>query len=79
MYSRADWDRITILFLATKTCNMPVSLDYYVSKLPSGKTSGQDVLELEFSVAQSLNFEFGVWHAHRALWGIVLELQVGVW
>ncbi|QRV76383.1 Cyclin, C-terminal domain [Ceratobasidium sp. AG-Ba] len=74
-----DWHpmnvMITILFLATKTCNMPVSLDYYVSKLPSGKTSAQDVLELEFLVAQSLSFEFTVWHAHKALWGIALDLQ----
>ncbi|KAF8680275.1 Cyclin-like protein [Rhizoctonia solani] len=74
-----DWHpmnvTITILFLATKTSNMPISLDYYVSKLPSGKTEAADVLALEFLVAQSLNFEFSVWHAHRALWGIVLDIQ----
>ncbi|CCO27387.1 Putative cyclin-H [Rhizoctonia solani AG-1 IB] len=74
-----DWHpmnvTITILFLATKTSNMPISLDYYVSKLPSGKTEAADVLALEFLVAQSLNFEFAVWHAHRALWGIVLDVQ----
>ncbi|KAG9078825.1 hypothetical protein FS749_009118, partial [Ceratobasidium sp. UAMH 11750] len=74
-----DWHpmnvTITVLFLATKTCNMPVSLDYYVSKLPSGKTSAQDVLDLEFLVAQSLSFEFTVWHAHKALWGLALDLQ----
>ncbi|CAE6418887.1 unnamed protein product [Rhizoctonia solani] len=74
-----DWHpmnvTITILFLATKTSNMPISLDYYVSKLPSGKTEAADVLALEFLVAQSLNFEFSVWHAHRALWGIVLDVQ----
>ncbi|KAG8742917.1 hypothetical protein FRC12_015197 [Ceratobasidium sp. 428] len=74
-----DWHpmnvTITALFLATKTCNMPVSLEYYVSKLPSGKTSAQDVLDLEFLVAQSLSFEFTVWHAHKALWGIALDLQ----
>ncbi|KAF8761114.1 GYF domain [Rhizoctonia solani] len=69
-----DWHpmnvTITILFLATKTSNMPISLDYYVSKLPSGKTEAADVLALEFLVAQSLNFEFSVWHAHRALWAL---------
>ncbi|KAF8609245.1 cyclin-like protein [Ceratobasidium sp. AG-I] len=74
-----DWHpmnvMITVIFLATKTCNMPVSLDYYVSKLPSGKTSAQDVLDLEFLVAQSLSFEFTVWHAHKALWGVALDLQ----
>lgn len=26
-------------------------------------------------MAQSLNFEFTVWHAHRALWGLWLDLQ----
>jgi cyclin H len=35
-----------------------------------------DVLDLEFLVAQSLGFEFSVWHSHRALWGIWLDLQV---
>lgn len=27
-------------------------------------------------MAQSLGFEFSVWHAHRALWGLRLDLQV---
>ena len=27
-------------------------------------------------MAQSLGFEFAVWHSHRALWGIWLDLQV---
>jgi len=33
------------------------------------------VLDLEFLVAQSLAFEFAVWHVHRAMWGIWLDLQ----
>ena len=66
--------RLTALFLATKTTNNPISLDSYTSNIP--KTSQSDVLDLEFLVAQSLNFEFAVWHAHRALWGLWLDLQV---
>ncbi|KIM67175.1 hypothetical protein SCLCIDRAFT_108940 [Scleroderma citrinum Foug A] len=72
-----DWHpknvMLTALFLATKTTNNPISLDSYTSNIP--KTSHSDVLDLEFLVAQSLNFEFAVWHAHRALWGLWLDLQ----
>ncbi|PPQ89381.1 hypothetical protein CVT25_002199 [Psilocybe cyanescens] len=39
------------------------------------RTAPNDVLDLEFLVAQSLGFEFAVWHAHRALWGIWLDVQ----
>lgn len=66
--------RLTALFLATKTCNFPISLEVYTKHIP--KTEPSDVLDLEFLVAQSLAFEFNVWHAHRALWGIWLDIQV---
>jgi cyclin H len=49
-------------------------LEVYTTHIP--KTTPQDVLDLEFLVAQSLNFEFVVWHAHRSLWGIWLDVQV---
>ena len=62
------------MFLATKTTNNPISLEAYTHHIP--KTSPNDVLDLEFLVAQSLGFEFAVWHAHRALWGIWLDIQV---
>ncbi|PPQ67354.1 hypothetical protein CVT24_011537 [Panaeolus cyanescens] len=72
-----DWHpvsvMITAVFLATKTTNNPVVLEEYASRLP--KTTPSEVLELEFLVAQSLGFEFSVWHAHRALWGIWLDIQ----
>ncbi|KAG1783799.1 cyclin-like protein [Suillus placidus] len=72
-----DWHpknvMLTALFLATKTTNNPISLESYTSNIP--KTSSSDVLDLEFLVSQSLNFEFAVSHAHRALWGIWLDLQ----
>lgn len=64
---------MTALFLATKTTNNPISLDAYTAHIP--KTVPSDVLDLEFLVAQSLGFEFAVWHAHRALWGLWLDLQ----
>lgn len=66
--------RLTALFLATKTTNNPISLEAYTAQIP--RTEPSDVLDLEFLVAQSLNFEFSVWHAHRALWGIYLDVQV---
>ncbi|KAG6832471.1 hypothetical protein H0H92_001517 [Tricholoma furcatifolium] len=65
--------RLTALFLATKTTNNPISLETYTAHIP--KTVPSDVLDLEFLVAQSLGFEFAVWHAHRALWGIILDVQ----
>ncbi|KAH9982454.1 cyclin-like protein [Lactifluus volemus] len=72
-----DWHpknvMLTALFLATKTTNHPISLESYTSNIP--RTNPSDVLELEFLVAQSLAFEFAVWHAHRALWGIWLDIQ----
>ncbi|KIY45448.1 cyclin-like protein [Fistulina hepatica ATCC 64428] len=72
-----DWHpknvMLTAVFLATKTTNNPVSLDGFTSKIKG--TAPSDVLELEFLVAQSLGFEFTVWHAHRALWGLWLDLQ----
>lgn len=70
----ASASRLTALFLATKTTNNPISLDSYTSNIP--RTSPSDVLDLEFLVAQSLSFDFAVWHSHRALWGLWLDLQV---
>jgi cyclin H len=65
--------RLTALFLAAKVTNNPIGIDTYTSRIP--KTTAADVLDLEFLVAQSLSFEFAVWHAHRALWGIFLDIQ----
>ncbi|OCH96523.1 cyclin-like protein [Obba rivulosa] len=72
-----DWHpknvMLTALFLATKTTNHPISLEAYTSHIP--KTAPSDVLDLEFLVAQSLGFDFAVWHAHRSLWGLWLDVQ----
>jgi hypothetical protein len=64
------------LFLAAKTTNHPIALEAYTGNIP--KTSPNDVLELEFLLAQSLSFEFAVWHAHRSMWGLWLDLQVSL-
>ncbi|KAG8951612.1 hypothetical protein FRC04_005899 [Tulasnella sp. 424] len=64
---------LTAIFLAAKTSNNPIGIEQYVHSIP--KTKPADVLDLEFLVAQSLRFEFTVWHAHRALWGIWLDAQ----
>ncbi|ETW87303.1 hypothetical protein HETIRDRAFT_239926, partial [Heterobasidion irregulare TC 32-1] len=68
---QATW--LTALFLATKTTNHPISLEAYTSNIP--RTVPSDVLDLEFLIAQSLAFEFAVWHTHRALWGLWLDVQ----
>jgi len=71
-----DWHpkdvMLTALFLATKTTNNPIPLDEYARRC---RTTPAEVLNIEFLLAQSLRFEFAVWHAHRALWGILLDMQ----
>lgn len=67
--------RLTCLFLATKTENTSISIDQFASRIP--KTTNEDVLDLEFLVAQSLKFQFKVHHAHLAARGIYLDLQDG--
>jgi len=64
---------LTCLFLATKTENTSISIDSFASRIP--KTTNEDVLALEFLVAQSLKFQFKVHHAHLAARGIYLDLQ----
>ncbi|KAH9857898.1 cyclin-like protein [Lenzites betulinus] len=72
-----DWHpknvMLTALFLATKTTNHPISLESYAAHIP--RTVPSDVLDLEFLVAQSLGFDFAVWHPHKALWGMWLDVQ----
>ncbi|KZO98492.1 cyclin-like protein [Calocera viscosa TUFC12733] len=72
-----DWHprnvMLTAIYLATKTTNNPMAIDTYVANIP--RTTANDVLELEFLVAQSLNFQLAVWGPHRAAWGVWLDLQ----
>lgn len=74
---------ITCIFLASKTENYPLSLSEFARKL-AGKAATdaavveenrRTVLDLEFLVSQSLQFEYAVVGAHRALYGLVLDLQ----
>lgn len=65
--------RLTCVFLATKTENFPISIDTFAAKV---KTPPADILSLEFLVSQSLHFEYKVHHAHVALSGLVLDMQV---
>ncbi|PWZ02114.1 cyclin-like protein [Testicularia cyperi] len=74
---------ITCIFLASKTENYPLKLSTFARKLAEKSkdpAAGEEenrrtVLELEFLVSQSLGFEYGVVGAHRALFGLVLDLQ----
>lgn len=69
-----DINRPTCLFLALKTENMTVPLADFVKRF--SKFTEDDLLSLEFTLAQSLKFEFLVWHGHKALRGFMLDLQV---
>jgi cyclin H len=63
----------TCLYLAAKTTNHNIPIKDFVKKFE--KFKADDVLDLEFLVAQSLSFEFWVRGAERALRGWALELQ----
>jgi len=73
---------ITCIFLASKAENYPLNLADFARKL-AGKNNDaatiqenkRTVLDLEFLVSQSLQFEYAVTGAHRALYGLVLDLQ----
>lgn len=65
------------MFLALKTENTTVPLGDFVKRF--SKLTEDDLLALEFTLAQSLKFEFTVWHAHKALRGFLLDFQVRSW
>lgn len=67
--------RLTCVYLATKTENFPISIDAFAGRV---KRSPNDVLVLEFLVSQSLRFEYKVHHAHLALQGLIIDMQVRV-
>jgi hypothetical protein len=68
------YPRPTCLFLAFKTENHLIPIDALISRF--SKLLAAEVLQLEFLVAQSLQFEFACWHAHKALKGFWLDFQV---
>ncbi|GAC95775.1 hypothetical protein PHSY_003351 [Pseudozyma hubeiensis SY62] len=75
---------ITCIFLASKAENYPLNLSDFARKL-AGRQANENralveenrkvVLELEFLVSQSLNFEYGVTGAHRSMYGLLLDIQ----
>jgi cyclin H len=73
---------ITCIFLASKAENYALNLGEFARKL-AGKSNERAVIEenrrtvldLEFLVSQSLQFEYAVTGAHRALYGLLLDLQ----
>lgn len=62
------------MYLATKTENCSTSIDQFAGRIPNA--SPADILSLEFLVSQSLHFEYKVHHAHVALNGLTLDMQV---
>ena len=68
--------RPTCLFLAAKTTNYPVPINDFTPKF--AKLSQTDVLDTEFTVAQSLGFAFWIRGAEKAVRGWTLEFQVGL-
>ena len=51
-----------------------ITIDNFTHKIPN--CTNQDVLSLEFLVAQSLKFQFKVHHADLAGRGMMLDMQV---
>lgn len=75
-HSGSDLDRqhrLTCLFLATKTENSMINITDFAQKV---KTPAKDILDLEFLVSQSLNFQYKVHHAHVAARGLFYDMQV---
>ncbi|WFD18556.1 hypothetical protein MCAP1_000760 [Malassezia caprae] len=81
---------LTSIYLASKAENYPLALSHFcaqVNKNSPPRPPGQapsaargDVTEkiigdLEFGMVQSLDFELAVHGAHRALYGLILDLQ----
>ena len=48
----------------------------FIARIPGSKTTERSVLDLEFVVCQGLRFQFRVHHAHTAVQGVLLDMQV---
>ena len=64
---------LTSLFLAAKTENTFIPLDYFKKQLPANIDSSQ-LTNLEFPLSQGLQFSYTVWSCLRPLWGFGLEI-----
>lgn len=82
--------RLTSIYLASKAENYPMSLASFCAQVnknsaprppgqpPSaarGDVTEQIIADLEFGMVQTLDFELAVHGAHRALYGLILDLQ----
>ena len=63
----------TCLFLAAKSENYFISIEAFVK--PLQKVEPKDILDLEFTVLQSLQFTLLVHHPFRPLYGFFLDFQ----
>ncbi len=73
---------ITCILLASKAENYALNLGVFARKLAVKSNdravteeNRRTVLDLELLVSQSLQFEYAVTGAHRALYGLLLDLQ----
>lgn len=78
--------RFTSVYLAAKAENYPIPLGRYCAQVNAlskpkgdeqvkGDADENTIAELEFTMVQSLSFELTVHSAHRALYGLVLDIQ----
>ncbi|KAI8323855.1 cyclin-like protein [Martensiomyces pterosporus] len=69
---------LACLYLATKVENSFLKIDDFTRPLARAKITNADVLDLEFVVTQSLQFELCVHHPYRAAYGFFLDMQTHV-
>lgn len=65
---------LTALFLAAKTENFFIPIQYFKDQLPSSIDTSQ-LTTLEFPLSAGLQFSFTVWSCLRPLWGFGLDLS----
>ncbi|KAJ2547971.1 hypothetical protein IWW35_004380 [Coemansia sp. RSA 1878] len=74
---------LTCLYLATKAENSFMKIEDFIRPLQDAEgrkggkvqTKSDDILDLEFVVIQSLQFELAVHHPYRAAYGFFLDMQ----
>jgi cyclin H len=64
---------LTALFLAAKTENSFIPIQYFKSQLPSSVDTSQ-LTSLEFPLSQGMQFSYTVWSCLRPLWGFGLDI-----
>ncbi|ORX66881.1 cyclin-like protein [Linderina pennispora] len=69
---------LACLYLATKVENSFVKIDDFTKPLARTKVTNSDVLDYEFVVTQSLQFDLAVHHPYRPAYGFFLDMQTYV-